>query len=127
MAARSGLTGKLVLSSSTVANIATWSLNTTVPMNDTTSFTEEWKTKLPGPGEWTISAEGFYNDDDTNGQAAIQTAYLAKTSVTIKGYVDATNYYSGTAYISSMTVSNDANGVVKITYEFSGTGAIAYN
>ena len=127
MAARSGLTGKLVLGTDTVANIGTWTLNSTVPMNETTSFTETWKTQLPGPGEWSIDAEGFYNDDDTNGQVAIQTAYLAKTSVTIKAYVDATNYYSGTAYISKFSPANDAKGVCKISLTFSGTGALAYN
>jgi len=41
-------------------------------------------------------------------------------------YVDATNYYQGDAYISSLSIEDPVDDVVSISIEFTGTGALSF-
>jgi hypothetical protein len=42
-------------------------------------------------------------------------------------YVDASNYYQGEAYISSLSIEDPVDDVVSISIEFTGTGALTFN
>ena len=82
---------------------------------------------IAGLKEWSASAEGAYNvHTDTNGQTALQNAFLNGTDVDLKLYVNNTNYYSGQAIISSLSVEDPVDDVVSISIEFQGNGALAY-
>ena len=63
---------------------------------------------------------------DTKGQKALQDAFLNGTTVKVKMYVDATNYYQGDAYISSLSIEDPVDDVVSISIEFTGTGALSF-
>lgn len=69
----------------------------------------------------------LFSPDDTQGQAALQDAYLAGTTVTVKLYVDGTNYYQGTAYISSLSIEDPVDDVVSISLELTGTGELSFH
>lgn len=125
MSVRTGFTGLVKSGTATVANLSNWTLDSNFEILDTTSFGEAWNTNTPGCGAWTGSAAGFYNDDDTLGQAALETAYLAKTAITLKLHVDATNYYTGSCWIEKLNITNDAKGVTKVTFNFTGNGALS--
>lgn len=125
MAVRTGLVGLVKTGTDTVSNLNSWTLDANFEMLDTTSFGEAWNTNTPGVGAWTGSATGLYNDDDTNGQAALETAFLAKTAITLKLYVDSTNYYTGSAWIDKLNIGDDAKGLCKVTFSFTGNGALS--
>jgi predicted secreted protein len=127
MAIKTGSEGKLALGANQVANIKDWKLNTGFTKVEYTNLGEDWDQNQPTTGNFKATASGqFEVDTDTNGQTAIQTAYLAKTSVALRLYVDATQYYSGTAFISKLDVENTAKGIVTISFEFTGTGALTF-
>ena len=127
MAAIAGKGGKVVNDTNDVANISSWDLDVSVDMQDTTALGDDWKENISGLAEWSASAEGSWDiESDTNGQTAFQTSFLAGTSVTLKLYVNAANYYSGSAYISSMSVSTPVDGKVDVSYEFTGDGELSY-
>ena len=48
------------------------------------------------------------------------------TTVQVKLYVDGVNYYSGEAYINSLSIEDPVDDVVSISIEFTGTGALTF-
>lgn len=125
-----GKNGKVVVGSSSttkVVGIKNWSLELSLETLETTALGDDWKNYITGLKEWTASSEGDYEVPvDTAGQAALQTAYLNGATVVVKLYVDATNYYMGEAYISSLSIEDPVDDVVSISIEFTGTGALSF-
>lgn len=123
-----GKNGKLSLAANTVSDIKNWSLDLGADTIDVTALGDEWKTFIAGLKEWKASADGsFAINTDTNGQAALQTAFLNATEVSLRLYINNTNYYSGNAYISSLSVEDPVDDAVNVSFEFQGTGALSYN
>ncbi len=123
-----GKSGKLGLGTSTVVDVSSWSLELGADTLDVTALGGDWKMFIAGLKEWSASAEGFYSvHTDTTGQKALQDAYLNSTTVSLKLYVNTTNYYSGSAYISGLSVEDPVDDTVSISFEFQGTGILAYN
>ena len=92
-----------------------------------TALGDEWKKYIAGLKEWNASCEGDYAiHTDTTGQKALQDAYLNGTEVTIELYVDSENFYSGTAYISSLSIEDPVDDVVSFSCEFTGTGQLTF-
>ena len=56
----------------------------------------------------------------------MQDAFLNGTTVTVKLYVDGTNYYKGEAFINSLSIEDPVDDVVSISIEFTGTGALTF-
>ena len=56
----------------------------------------------------------------------MQTAFLNGTTVIVKLYVDGKNYYTGEAYINSLSIEDPVDDVVSISIEFTGTGALSF-
>lgn len=125
-----GKNGKVIIGESgnqKVAAIKNWSLELSLETLETTALGDDWKNYITGLKEWTASSEGDYEvPTDTQGQAALQDAYLAGTTVIVKLYVDGTNYYQGTAYISSLSIEDSVDDVVSISLELTGTGELSF-
>lgn len=127
MATLIGYAGKVVISAATVAELSNWKMDLSADMADVTAFsTTGWKSNIPGLKEWSGSAEGNFDMSDTNGQLALQNALLNGTSVALKLYVDATHYYSGTAYVKKIAPEAAVDDVVKVSFDFQGSGALTY-
>ena len=126
-----GKNGKVIIGESgnqKVAAIKNWSLELSLETLETTALGDDWKNYITGLKEWTASSEGDYEvPTDTQGQAALQDAYLAGTTVIVKLYVDGTNYYQGTAYISSLSIEDPVDDVVSISLELTGTGELSFH
>lgn len=126
-----GKNGKVIIGESgnqKVAAIKNWSLELSLETLETTALGDDWKNYITGLKEWTASSEGDYEvPTDTQGQATLQEAYLAGTTVTVKLYVDGTNYYQGTAYISSLSIEDPVDDVVSISLELTGTGELSFH
>lgn len=126
--ALAGKGGKVMIGINNVADIANWSLDIGANMLEDTALGDDWKTFLTGLKEWSASAEGSWViNTDTNGQTSLQNSFLAGTSVTLNLHVDATNYYQGTAYISSLNVEDGVDDKVNVSFEFQGSGELTYN
>ena len=126
-----GKNGKVIIGESgnqKVAAIKNWSLELSLETLETTALGDDWKNYITGLKEWSASSEGDYEvPTDTQGQAALQEAYLAGTTVTVKLYVDGTNYYQGTAYISSLSIEDPVDDMVSISLELTGTGELSFH
>ena len=125
----SGKGGGLYVGAVKVAEIKNWSLDVGADMLDSTNFDSNgWKQFIAGLKEWSASAEGNYAvSTDATGQKAIQDAWLAGTTLSIELRVGATfPKYTGSALVSSMPIEVPVDGIVGISVELQGTGALAY-
>lgn len=123
-----GKNGKVIIGTGTtkVVGIKNWSLELSLETLETTALGDDWKNYISGLKEWTASVEGdFEVTTDTTGQKLLSDAYLAGTTVEVKLFVDATNYYTGTAYINSLSIEDPVDDVVTISIEFTGNGALS--
>ena len=125
-----GKNGKVVIGESAtkkVVGIKNWSLELSLDTLETTALGDDWKNYITGLKEWSASSEGDYEVPvDTEGQKALQDAFLNGTTVTVKLYVDGTNYYKGEAFINSLSIEDPVDDVVSISIEFTGTGALTF-
>ena len=125
-----GKNGKVVIGESAtkkVVGIKNWSLELSLDTLETTALGDDWKNYITGLKEWSASSEGDYEVPvDADGQQALQDAFLNGTTVTVKLYVDGTNYYKGEAFINSLSIEDPVDDVVSISIEFTGTGALSF-
>lgn len=125
-----GKNGKVVIGESAskkVVGIKNWSLELSLDTLETTALGDDWKNYITGLKEWSASSEGDYEVPvDADGQQALQDAFLNGTTVTVKLYVDGTNYYKGEAFINSLSIEDPVDDVVSISIEFTGTGALTF-
>lgn len=125
MAVIKGNAGSLRLAANTVAEMKNWELTVDQEFVDTTAFGDTMREQTATFASWNASASGSYDISDTNGQAALQTAWLAGSTVTPRFYVDGDHYYSGLAYVNA-TISAAVDNVVEVSYTFTSAGALSY-
>lgn len=126
--ALAGKYGKICISTGKqIASTKSWSLELSLDTLETTALGDEWKKYIAGLKEWNASCEGDYAiNSDATGQKALQDAYLSGTEVTIELYVDSSNYYTGKAYISSLSIEDPVDDVVSFSCEFTGNGTLEF-
>jgi predicted secreted protein len=125
MAIMVGNAGSFRLAANVVAEIDNWTLEVSTGLEETQAFGDTWKERTATIREWSGSASGRFDDTDTNGHVALQTAFLAGTTVAARLYIDGTNYYSGTAFVQASLAAAE-NGLITANYTITGTGALAY-
>jgi predicted secreted protein len=84
-----------------------------------------WKKILPGQKNWSISVEALYNPAGTNNFSTLYTAWAAGTALTVtvkNGTQDW--YWSGTCYITSLSMNAPNEGNASLTAQFAGDGAL---
>jgi predicted secreted protein len=125
MAIMVGNAGSFRLSTNVVAEIDNWTLDVSTGLEETQAFGDVWKEQTATIREWSGSASGRFDDTDTNGHVALQTAFLGGTTVAARFYIDGTNYYSGTAFVQA-SIAAAENGLITVNYTVTGTGALTY-
>lgn len=127
MAAIAGKGGSAKIGANTIAEVTSWSLDISSDMLDSTSLGDNWREFIAGLKGATASIEVKWDlPTDTNGQVALQTAMLNGTTVTLNLYTNGTKYYSGSAYVSSLSIEDPVEDLVTATFEAQFTGAITY-
>jgi hypothetical protein len=128
MATHHGREGVVKLTTNTIAEVTGFSFDISMSMIDDTALTDSAKTFIPDQYTWTGTIECHWDETDTNGQAAMETAILAGTSLTLNLYPEGAStgdrYFSGTAYLTSMGTNVSMGSTIKATYAFQGSGAI---
>lgn len=125
MAVLKGNAASLKLSTNTVAEMQNWELEVSQEFQDTTSFLDTMREQTSTFATWSATAAGKVDTTDTTGQVALQTAWLAGSTVTPRFYIDNTHFYSGLAYVSA-SVGAAVDGIVEVNYSFQGAGALTY-
>lgn len=120
----SGVLSSVTMGANKLANCDSFSVDIKGNPVEIKQFGQKYKETIDGLKEWTGTVEGNLDIEDTSGQLALLTAVLAGSLLSPKFYINSTNYYSGSAYCSSMKISSPLEDAVKITYDLTGTGEI---
>ncbi len=118
MAHRAGKAGQVDAPGS-IAGIKSWTLDYTVDMLETTDFADAGvRSYIPGLTGWAGSFEGF---KDTT-----PIALTTGAKITLKLYEtqEASEFWTGDAFITGVHPSVGHDGIVSYSYDFQGTGAL---
>lgn len=126
MAVLTGKNGSVKIGADTMNEVQSWSLDIGHDMLEDTALGDNWKSYVAGLGEWTSSIEVKFDLTDA-AQSALHTAMLNGTSITVKLYTNATNYYTGTGYISSFSIEDPVEDLISASLEIQGSGTLSYN
>ena len=130
MAAETGKSAKVLYGGGMVQDLDAWDLSFDTDMYETTQFTTgtvQSREFIPGLSTWTANVSG--NADETStGLDDLRTAALANSTGTILLYISKTEgaSYTGTTYISNMSVSAPIDGKVDLGFAFQGTSTLTY-
>jgi len=116
-----GSGGKVNVSNAAVADVRTWSMSQSHESKPYNSSDTAAKTRrLGGNVDWTASVSVYLPTDPSSGVAAIG-AY-----VPVKLYVNATQYWSGNAWVDGIEweVDVENNEIIGYELELSGDGEI---
>jgi hypothetical protein len=99
------------------ANVMSWSLSWDGEVHDITSFDDDaLRIFMAGLSSWTATIEA--NHDATN------TAKPGDTGQCILS-VDGTVDYTGTIFVTNVSVSTPVDGIVTVTYAVQGSGLLS--
>ena len=129
MATHTGVEGVVKVSTNTVAEVVAFSLSVESELIDQVKLGDTFRSYKAGTRQWSGEITCHWDETDTSGQQALQTAILNGSSVTLnlypEGATSADSYYTGTAFLKSLSVDisdNDSNVMAK--YSFQGSGAM---
>ena len=123
-----GYNGSATIASGAMGNAKAWSLDISQETVDTTDFgSSGWKESQATLKSWSGSITAIFDESGT-AEGALQTGLTAGSTVALDLQLgDGTgsyDKYSGSANITSQSVTNDVNGIVEVTFSFEGTGAV---
>ena len=95
---------------------------------DITSQGDAFTRRFPTIEDWSISADVVMDIVNDVAQAAIHTAWKAKTTIVCVINMDATgtHYYTGTGYVESFDKTFDPSGVTKASIVIQCNSALVY-
>lgn len=123
----SGVTGKISIKKGTgtaveAAHIASFNVELSKEIIEVVSFGDEYKEKIPSIKDWTASADGAADFATAGGQKLLYDAFEDGAKVEAVFYLDTTTFFTGDAYIESLSVDHAADGSAEISISLSGSG-----
>lgn len=115
---------------STIAEVKEWSLDTTGETTDdstmnTTQGNGGWRTHKHTLKGWEGSLSCFWDETDTNGQQTLDAGASVDLKLYPEGADSGDTYFSGSAIVTSVNRKASLDGMVEVSFNFKGTGALA--
>lgn len=82
------------------------------------------KTFIPTLLGMQVKLSGSWNKADTTGQALLETAFFARTTVTLIASPNGSNTYTFAAWVSDYTIKADTKGKVDVDYALTMNGDV---
>ena len=124
MANHTGTSGLVKVGTDTIAEVRSFTLNTTSELLEDTTLTDTSKTYQVGKKGATVSVECFWDETDTNGQIAIAEGNSVVLNLYPEGADSADYYFSGTYLITGNSISVPTDGIIEATFDATLTGAL---
>lgn len=126
MANHTGSEGTVRVGSATIAEIRSYSIETTSDTTEDTTMGDAWRTYKTTLRSWTGSVDVFWDEADTTGQGALTVG----SSVTMNFYPEGATagtteqFYTGTATVTGVTISASFDGMVEASITVQGNGTL---
>jgi len=125
-----GHSGSCTVGGSAVTEAKAWSLEVSQDVADVTSFASSgWKESAATLKSWSGSITVIFDGGGDAGQAALIAGVTSGSSVALELLTSATGSgtsekFSGNAIITSMPITNEVAGIIEVSFNFTGTGAL---
>lgn len=125
-----GHSGSCTVGGSAVAEAKNWSLDISQGTTDVTNFgSGGWTESAATLKSWSGSITVIFDGGADAGQAALIAGVTSGNSVALELITSASGSgssekFSGSAIVTSMPVTNDVNGIIEVSFKFTGTGAL---
>ena len=124
MANHTGVSGIVKVGSNTVAELRSFTIDTTAELIEDTTLTDSSRTYQVGKKGATVSAECWWDETDTNGQIAMIEGSQVALNLYPEGADSGDYYYSGTWIVGSNSVSIPTDGIIEASFNATLTGAL---
>ena len=125
MANHTGSSGVVKIGTNTVAEVRSFTINTTAELLEDTALTDTSKTYQVGKKGATVSVECFWDETDANGQIALAEGLSVALDLFPEGTGSGDYYYSGTWLVTGNSVSIPTDGIIEATFDATLTGALS--
>ena len=106
-----------------------YSITFNLDLDEITAQGADWKSWLPGCGEWDGSMECMFDPSNTEQKALMDNIIAATPGTKLTGVKfeleDSGDYFSGDLFITSFPVTANLGGKVTCSFSFKGDGAPA--
>jgi hypothetical protein len=124
MANHTGVSGVVKVGSNIVAELRSFTIDTTAELIEDTTLTDSSRTYQFGKKGATVSAECWWDETDTNGQIAIIEGSQVALNLYPEGADSGDYYFSGTWLIGSNSISIPTDGIIEASFNATLTGAL---
>jgi predicted secreted protein len=125
MAALAGIGAAVSEASTAFTDGSKWTLSIKNATKDVTPFgaSGSWAINIPTINSWTAKITGFIDTSDT---AQTNLFALIGQTVALTLKVDGTHNFAGSAILSGIDPSVDAQDAETVDFSFTGSGAVSY-
>lgn len=124
MATHTGSEGTVKVGANAVAEIRSYSIEETADTVEDTSMGDAYRTHKTTLKSFSGSIDVFWDETDTNGQVALTVGSQVTINFYPEGSTTGDTYLSGTAIVTSKTITGSFDGMVESTINVQGTGAL---
>jgi predicted secreted protein len=124
MATHTGSEGTVKVGANAVAEIRSYSIEETADTVEDTSMGDTYRTHKTTLKSFSGSIDVFWDETDTNGQVALTVGSQVTINFYPEGSTTGDTYLSGTAIVTSKTITGSFDGMVESTINVQGTGAL---
>ena len=125
MATHTGSSGIIKIGTNTIAEVRSFTIDTTAELLEDTALTDTSKTFKVGKKCATVSVECFCDETDTNGQIALAEGSSVAMDLFPEGADSSDYYFSGTWLVTATSVSVPTDGIIEATFSATLTGNLS--
>lgn len=124
-----GKTARVEKNSVLVSFTAGWEITADIDLADISSQGDTWKTAIPGMAGWSGKIDAHLDPSNTEHAALLAVLITATPGTQLTdmefNLEDTGDYLSGNIYITSIPISTSIGGVVSVSFNFQGDGALS--
>ena len=124
MSTHTGSAGTVKVGSNAIAELKSWTLDQSQDTVETTKLGDVVKTFSATQSSSSGTMDCFWDESDSNGQVALAIGTTATLNLYPEGATSGDTFYSGSAIITSVGVSQSHDGIVERSFGFQITGAV---
>ena len=124
MANHKGSEGVVKIGTDTIAEVKDWSFDETADTTEDTVMGDAARTRKSTLTSASGSINAFWDETDTNGQAAMSAGSEVALKLYPEGATTGDTFYSVSALITSVSRSATFDGMVEASFSFESNGAV---
>lgn len=124
MATHAGSEGTVKVGSNAIAEIRSFSIEETADTIEDTTMGDSARTYKPSLTSFSGSVDVFWDETDSTGQGALTIGSEVTLNLYPEGSVSGDTYLSGSAIVTSRSISSSFDGMVEMSISVQGNGAL---